>query len=118
MALLEADAYLLRAISFGDTSRIAVLFSRETGKLRVISKGYRNPKNPCAGALEPFRQVHVIYYYRPLAYGGLQHRANLEPLYRLRKNPLKVTVQAAKKAAKKAGPKRKATPRRKAAAVR
>ncbi len=65
MALVETDAYLLRAYGFGETSRIAVLFGREAGKLRVISKGYRNPKNPCAGALEPFRQIHLVYYHRP-----------------------------------------------------
>jgi len=47
----------------------------------------------------------VIYYYRPLACGGLEHRANLEPLYRLRRSPVRVNVRADRPAAKK--PKKK-----------
>lgn len=65
MAILSTRAYLLRAIGFGDTSRIAVLFGRETGKIRVVAKGYKNPKSGCAGALEPFREMEAIVYHRP-----------------------------------------------------
>jgi formate dehydrogenase alpha subunit len=43
----------------------------------------------------------AVYFYRPVAYGGLQHRANLEPLYRLKASPVKVSVRAAKSAAGK-----------------
>lgn len=55
----------MRTYAFGDTSRIAVLFGRESGKFRVISKGYRDPKNGCARALEPFRRIEIVYYHRP-----------------------------------------------------
>ena len=48
----------------------------------------------------------AIYYYRPVAYGGLDHRANLEPLYRLRASPAKAQVRAARKPKKKAAHKR------------
>ncbi len=65
MALRRTRAYLLKRIPFGDTSRIAVLFGEDVGKLRVISKGYRTPRNPCTGALEPFREIELIYYHRP-----------------------------------------------------
>lgn len=41
----------------------------------------------------------VIYYHRPSTYGGLEHRAGLEPLYALGASPLKATVRAAKSAA-------------------
>jgi hypothetical protein len=37
----------------------------------------------------------VVYYHRPVAYGGLEHRGGLEPLYRNKANPLKVRVAAA-----------------------
>lgn len=49
----------------------------------------------------------AVYYYRPDAFGGLSHRADLEPLYRLRTNPTRVGVRAAKlavgKSKKKSG---------------
>ncbi len=64
MAILQTEAYLLRAYGFGDTSRIAVVFGRDPGKLRLVVKGYRTPKSTCAGALEPFRRFHLVYYYR------------------------------------------------------
>jgi formate dehydrogenase alpha subunit len=34
----------------------------------------------------------VVYYYRPVAYDGLAHRAGLNPLYRMNVNPIKVRV--------------------------
>ena len=33
--------------------------------MRVVAKGYRQPKHSCAGAFEPFRLIEVIYYDRP-----------------------------------------------------
>ena len=71
-----------------------------TGKLTVTGSARADTECP-QGA---------IYFYRPVAYGGLKHRANLEPLYRLKTSPLKVTVRATKSTGKK--PKRKAVPRK------
>ena len=56
----------------------------------------------------------AVYFYRPVAYGGLEHRAGLEPLYRLRTSPAKVQVRAARLVAGKR--KRKAAPRKVCAA--
>ena len=49
----------------------------------------------------------TVYFHRPAAYGGLEHRANLEPLYRLETNPVKVDVQAPKKPRRKAARKQR-----------
>jgi len=35
----------------------------------------------------------TVYFFRPSNYGGLRHRANLEPLYRMRQSPLRVSVR-------------------------
>jgi DNA repair protein RecO (recombination protein O) len=64
MAILRTRAYLLRAFAFGERSRIASLFGLSSGKLRVVAKGYRDPKSRFAGALEPFRLIEVVYYHR------------------------------------------------------
>ena len=77
-----------------------------TGKLTVTGPAKADPECP-PGA---------IYFHRPVAYGGLEHRANLEPLYRLRASPLKVTVRPARSAGKKRG--KKAAPRKASAAAR
>ncbi len=37
----------------------------------------------------------AIYYHRPVAYGGLERRAHLEPLYRLGMSPVRAKVRAA-----------------------
>ncbi len=45
----------------------------------------------------------AVYFHRPVAYGGIEHRAGFEPLYRLRSSPVKVKVKAARKPKKAAG---------------
>jgi predicted molibdopterin-dependent oxidoreductase YjgC len=52
----------------------------------------------------------VVYYHKPLAYGGLEHRANLEPLYRSGRSPVRANVRAAKAARRK--PRKKAPSRK------
>ena len=58
----------------------------------------------------------AIYFYRPVAYGGLEQRAGFEPLYRLGTTPVRVKARAARPAGKK--PKKKAAPRTISAAAR
>jgi len=65
MALVRSTAYVLRTISFGETSRIATVFSRDLGKFSIIAKGYRNPGSACARALEPFREIEMVVYHHP-----------------------------------------------------
>jgi hypothetical protein len=37
----------------------------------------------------------VVYYHRPVTYGGLEHRADLAPLYRFGLSPVRVKIRAA-----------------------
>jgi hypothetical protein len=43
----------------------------------------------------------TVYFFRPSSYGGLRHRASLEPLYRVRRSPVKVSVRKGRAAAKR-----------------
>jgi predicted molibdopterin-dependent oxidoreductase YjgC len=52
----------------------------------------------------------TVYFHRPVAYGGLEHRANLAPLYQFRASPAMATVRPARSTRRK--PKGKATPRK------
>ena len=44
--ILSCEAIVLRNLRFGDTSRVATLFTRELGKIGVIAKGARLPSSP------------------------------------------------------------------------
>ena len=62
----------------------------ESGERVALSTGTLTVEGPVKADEEC--PEGVIYYCRPVAYGGLDHRANLEALYRLRKSPVKVQV--------------------------
>jgi len=63
--LYKTQAIILNAYNFGDTSLICNLFSKEFGKLSIISKGARTIKNPNKALLQPMHNVDIEYYYKP-----------------------------------------------------
>lgn len=63
-SLLQCEGIVLRNLRFGETSRILTLFTREAGKLGVMAKGARDPKNPFGASLELFIRGGYILYYR------------------------------------------------------
>jgi DNA repair protein RecO (recombination protein O) len=50
--LERATGLVIRAVDFSETSRIATLWTREFGKVRVIAKGGRRPKGSVESALD------------------------------------------------------------------
>ncbi len=62
MALTRCEAVVVRTYALGDTSRIAVLFSREFGLIRGVAKGARGPRRPFGAGLEPLSQIDVVLY--------------------------------------------------------
>ena len=62
MALTRCEAVVIRTYPLGDTSRIAVLYSREFGLVRGVAKGARGPKSPFGAGLEPLSVVEVVLY--------------------------------------------------------
>jgi DNA repair protein RecO (recombination protein O) len=66
----KTEAIVLRTLNHGDTSKIITLYSRETGRLKLIAKGVRSPKSKAAGLFQPTRHLQVIYYHKPNS--GLQ----------------------------------------------
>lgn len=62
MALTRCEAVVVRTYPLGDTSRIAVLYSREFGLVRGVAKGARGPKSPFGAGLEPLSVVDVVLY--------------------------------------------------------
>ena len=62
MALTRCEAVVVRTYALGDTSRIAVLYSREFGLIRGVAKGARGPRRPFGAGLEPLSHIDVVLY--------------------------------------------------------
>ena len=63
--LIRTEAVVLRSIPYGETSRIATLFTREKGKIAVVAKGARKPKSKFGSTLQVLSVVEAVIYYRP-----------------------------------------------------
>jgi DNA repair protein RecO (recombination protein O) len=55
----RVEAIVLRHADWGEADRILTLYTRESGKLRVVAKGARRIKSRKAGHLEPFTRVSL-----------------------------------------------------------
>jgi DNA repair protein RecO (recombination protein O) len=64
MSITKTEAVVLKSIKFRDTSRIATLYTKDHGKVKVIAKGIRNPKSRLAGALQTFSHLQIVFYKR------------------------------------------------------
>lgn len=60
--IVKTDAIVLAAMKYGDTSKIARLYTKAFGKISVIGKGARSPKSRLRGCLEPPYYVAAVIY--------------------------------------------------------
>lgn len=65
MAIEKSSAIVLRTWKYGDTSRIASLYTRRFGKIRMIARGARGRKPRFGASLEPFTESLVVFYRKP-----------------------------------------------------
>jgi DNA repair protein RecO (recombination protein O) len=61
---LLAQAYILHAQAYRDTSRILEVFTREQGRLSVFARGVRGPKARLAALLQPFQPLLLSFSSR------------------------------------------------------
>lgn len=62
--IVETEAVVLQVRKFGDTSKIAVLYTKEMGKISIIAKGAFTSKSRFGAALEPLSYVHLSFYQK------------------------------------------------------
>ncbi len=55
------ECFLLHQRSYGDTSIIAEIFTRKSGKMSVIARGAKKPKSKFFGYLVPFSKLQITY---------------------------------------------------------
>jgi len=57
-------AYILHKRPYRETSQILEVFSRNHGRLSLMSKGSRSPRSRTSGILQPFRPLLLSWYGR------------------------------------------------------
>jgi len=62
--IVTTDAVVLRTMKYRESSRIAVLYTRELGKISVIARGARDGKSRLGGGLQPMNLVSAVVYVR------------------------------------------------------
>ncbi len=60
--IIDTEAVVLRTLNHGDTSKIVTLYSRETGRLKLIAKGVRSRKSKSQGLFQPTHYLRLAYY--------------------------------------------------------
>jgi DNA repair protein RecO (recombination protein O) len=63
--ILRTEAIVLRSLRYGESSRIATLFTRERGKMSVIARGARRSKSRFGSALLPMSYIESVIYVKP-----------------------------------------------------
>jgi len=64
MGLTKQEGIVLNRRDFGETSRIAIIYTENAGKIQVNAKGARKPKSKFGAALEPLTRLEIVYYHR------------------------------------------------------
>jgi DNA repair protein RecO (recombination protein O) len=64
VAIVEDQAFVLRSLRYGETSRIVTALGRTFGKVHLIAKGARGTKSPFGASLDPFSRVQIVFYLK------------------------------------------------------
>ncbi|MGH7550778.1 MAG: DNA repair protein RecO, partial [Gemmatimonadota bacterium] len=64
MSIVRTEAFVLKAVRFGETSMIYRLFTRDRGVVPVMAKGVRRPKSRFGATVGTFQRLLVTYYSR------------------------------------------------------
>jgi DNA repair protein RecO (recombination protein O) len=62
--IIRTEGVVLRRRDFGESSRIAVAYTRRAGKVQLLARGARAPKNKFGAALEPLTRGEFVFYWR------------------------------------------------------
>jgi len=62
--ITHTSAIVLKSIDFQESSKILTVLSRHHGKISLIARGVKRPKNKLAGIIEIGNILDVVYYYK------------------------------------------------------
>jgi len=78
--IVKTDAIVLQATRFRESSKLASLYTREHGKMRVIARGAMQAKNRYGALLQPMAFLSTVIYRKEGR--DLQNLSNAEPVER------------------------------------
>ncbi len=91
--IVRTEAVVLRSMKYGETSRIATLFTREKGKISVLAKGARLTKSRFGSTLQPLSYTQVVFYYKPTrSLQTLSDSAHVQPFYRIARDLERIAI--------------------------
>src|SRR5262249_59149076 len=61
----RSEGIVLKTHALGDTSRIAVVYTRDLGLLKLVAKGARRTPSRFGFALEPLSRASFVFYHKP-----------------------------------------------------
>jgi len=62
--IIRTEGIVLRRRDFGESARIAVVYTRDAGKVQLLARGARILKNKFGAALEPLSRGEFVFYWR------------------------------------------------------
>ncbi len=93
MAVIRAEAVLLRSVDFGESDRIVHLLTEDRGRLTAIAKGARRSQRRFPGTLDVFNRLEIEGRLKPRASMAFLERARLvEPFLGLRRDPARYAL--------------------------
>lgn len=62
--ITHTTAIVFKSVDYSESSKIVTMFTREHGKIALMVKGAKKPKNKFSGLIETGNLLDVIYYYK------------------------------------------------------
>ena len=91
--IAKTSAVVLKVINFSESSLIVTMMTIEHGKIAMIAKGARKPRNKFSGLLCPGQILEVVYYYKSTRnIQTLTEADYLHKLFRLRTDVFKMSL--------------------------
>lgn len=62
--IVKTEGIVLKRRDFRETSRLVVAYTRRAGKVHLLARGARRPRNKFGAALEPLTRTEFVFYWR------------------------------------------------------
>jgi DNA repair protein RecO (recombination protein O) len=91
--IIRTDAVVLRALPYGETSRIVTMFTRDRGRVSVIAKGAHVPGSRFGASLQPASYCQTVFYHKPgRGLHTLSEASLIEPLHAIQRDLDRLTI--------------------------
>lgn len=91
--IIRTEAVVLRAIDYGETSRIVTLYTEERGRLAIMARGARAAKSRFGSTLDPMSYIQAVVYIKPARdLQSLTEASHVETFSRIRESLPRIEV--------------------------